>query len=79
MPRMADVAAAAAAQEAGAAHGHKKRRLSLPNWRRAQPGEPPSTLSVGQGWLGVLLGFVAGVGTGAVVAVFTLRGGSQRG
>jgi membrane protein len=70
LPRKATVEALAAAQDAPA----RKRRL----WRlperaaRARGEDHPA-------YRGLLVGFVAGLGTGAVMAVLTLRGWSDRG
>jgi membrane protein len=70
LPRTATVEALAAAQDAPA----RKRRL----WRlperaaRARGEDHPA-------YRGLLVGFVAGLGTGAVMAVLTLRGWSDRG
>ena len=74
MPRKADVEAAAAEQEAASRVPAAKRR----QWPWLRPGSASGQAS-GQGRLGVLVGFLAGVGTGAVMAALTLRGGSHRG
>jgi membrane protein len=69
MPRKADVEAAASL--ASPAQARSKWRRWLPDRRAAPLGER-------SGRLGMVLGFLAGVGTGAVMAALTLRGGPGR-
>lgn len=64
MPHRAEVEAAAANQ------GQAPRRRWWPAWRRARTAAPNGQ----PGRLGVMLGFLAGLGTGAVMAALTLRG-----
>ncbi len=75
MPRTAAVEAVAAAHAPPGEAAPKKRWLRLPLRRAAKPGEQPARPN----WPGVLLGFLAGVGAGAVMAVLTLRGGRAAG
>jgi hypothetical protein len=67
MPRRADVEAVAESQNAA------PRRRWWPAWRRARSGQPGQ-----QSRLGVMLGFLAGLGTGAVMAVLTLKARAGR-
>ena len=73
MPRTADVEAAAKAVEVGTL-ARPKRRFRLPSLRRKPATGEPAT---GPGVAGIVVGFLAGVGTGALVAALTLRWRSQ--
>ena len=74
MPHRAEVEAAAAQAALAAAPA---RRRWWPSLRRSRDHTHASPAPAGR--LGVLLGFLAGLGTGAAMALFTLRGGPGRG